>query len=116
MMNVRARLARANLRRRRVPGYYRGTNSTFQLAEILSVKYAAIGPVALHLPQRVETNDDLAKLFPKWDLDLIYSKTGIQKRHIAEPDECASDLGVAAAERLFTDYKVDRASIDFVLF
>jgi len=80
------------------------------------VKFAAIGPVAFHLPARVETNDDLAKLFPKWDLDLIYSKTGIQKRYIAEPDECASDLGVAAAERLFSDYKIDRASIDFVLF
>lgn len=80
------------------------------------MKFAAIGPVAFHLPARVETNDDLAKLFPKWDLDLIYSKTGIQQRYIAEPDECASDLGVAAAEKLLSDYKIDRASIDFVLF
>jgi 3-oxoacyl-[acyl-carrier-protein] synthase-3 len=68
------------------------------------------------LPERVETNDHLAALFPKWDLDLIYSKTGIRSRHIAAPDECASDLGVAAAEKLFATEGIDRDSIDFLLF
>jgi 3-oxoacyl-[acyl-carrier-protein] synthase-3 len=79
------------------------------------LKYAAIGPIAIHLPQRVETNDELRALFPKWDLDLIYSKTGIESRHIAAPDECASDLGVAAAQKLFAEHGVDPASIDFLL-
>jgi 3-oxoacyl-[acyl-carrier-protein] synthase-3 len=64
----------------------------------------------------VETNDDLAKLFPRWDLETIYSKTGIRSRHIAAPGECASDLGVAAAEKLFADHGIDRSSIDFLLF
>jgi 3-oxoacyl-[acyl-carrier-protein] synthase III len=81
-----------------------------------TVKYATIGPIAIHLPERVETNDDLQKLFPKWDLDLIYSKTGVQSRHVAAEGECASDLGVAAAERLFKDHDVDPGSIDFLLF
>jgi 3-oxoacyl-[acyl-carrier-protein] synthase-3 len=80
------------------------------------VKYAAIGPIAIHFPERVETNDDLGMLFPKWDLDAIYSKTGIQARHIAAPEECASDLGVAAAEKLFATHNIDRDSIDFLLF
>ena len=80
------------------------------------MKYAAIGPIAIYLPERVETNEELQKLFPKWDLELIYSKTGVQTRHIAEPDVCASDLGVAAAEKLFADYRIDRDSIDFMLF
>jgi 3-oxoacyl-[acyl-carrier-protein] synthase-3 len=80
------------------------------------VQYASIGPVAIHLPERVETNDELAKLFPRWDLDLIYSKTGIRSRHIAAPDECSSDLGVAAAEKLFATHAIDRSSIDFLLF
>lgn len=80
------------------------------------MKYAAVGPIAVHLPERVETNDELAALFPKWDLDLIYSKTGIRSRHIAAPDECASDLGVAAAEKLFATCEVERDSIDFLLF
>ncbi len=78
--------------------------------------YAAIGPIAVHLPEKVETNDELQQLFPKWDLDLIYSKTGIQTRHIAADGECASDLGVAAAEKLFAENNIDRSSIDFLLF
>lgn len=77
---------------------------------------AAIGPIAIHLPDRVEDNDFLRAQYPKWDMDLIYEKTGIQKRHIAAPGECASDLGVAAAEKLFAEYEIDRSSIDFLLF
>lgn len=80
------------------------------------MQYASIGPIAIHLPERVETNDDLAKLFPRWDLELIYSKTGIRSRHIAAPEECSSDLGVAAAEKLFATHAIDRSSIDFLLF
>jgi len=80
------------------------------------VKYAAIGPIAIHLPERVETNEHLAAEFPQWDLDLIYAKTGIRARHIAAPDECASDLGLAAAEKLFREHNIDRATIDFLLF
>lgn len=80
------------------------------------MKYAAIGPIAVHFPAGIETNDQLRAEFPKWDMDLIYSKTGIHTRHVAAPDECASDLGVAAAERLFAEHGVDRNSIDFLLF
>jgi len=81
-----------------------------------AVKYAAIGPIAVHLPERVETNEQLGAEFPQWDLDLIYAKTGILSRHIAAPDECASDLGVAAAEKLFKSQNIDPASVDFLLF
>jgi 3-oxoacyl-[acyl-carrier-protein] synthase III len=80
------------------------------------MKYAAIGPVAIHLPEKVEDNNFLGSQFPKWDMDLIFAKTGIRQRHIAAPGECASDLGVAAAEKLFTEYKIDRGTIDFLLF
>ena len=79
------------------------------------MKYAAIGPIAVHLPQRVETNAQLKAEFPGWDMDLIYEKTGIAARHIAAPDECASDLAVAAANRLFAEHGVDPQSIDFTL-
>jgi 3-oxoacyl-[acyl-carrier-protein] synthase-3 len=80
------------------------------------VQYAAIGPIAIHLPQKVESNDDLQAEFPNWNLELIYAKTGIRARHIAAPDECASDLGVAAAEKLFAEHKIDRSTIDYLLF
>ncbi|MDA0657695.1 MAG: ketoacyl-ACP synthase III [Planctomycetota bacterium] len=80
------------------------------------MNYAAIGPIVSFLPPRVETNEQLAQEFPDWDVDLIARKTGILQRHIADPDVCSSDLGVAAAQRLFQRYEIDPASIDFLLF
>ncbi len=80
------------------------------------VKYASLGPIAIHYPERAETNDQLQQEFPNWDMDLIYSKTGIATRYIAAPGECASDLGVRAAEKLFSEHQIDPSSIDFLLF
>jgi len=78
--------------------------------------FASIGPISVYLPETVESNDRLGEEFPKWNMEMIYAKTGIRARHVAAPNQCASDLGVAAAERLFAEYGVDRRSIDFLLF
>ena len=77
--------------------------------------YASIGPIAIHFPERVETNDDLAAEFPQWNLPVIAEKTGILQRYVAAENECASDLGVAAAEKLFQTNNVDPTSVDFTL-
>ena len=76
---------------------------------------AAIGPIAVHLPQRVETNEQLQDEFPDWNMELIASKTGIYARHIAEDHETSADLAVTAAEKLFAENGIDRKSIDFLL-
>ena len=77
--------------------------------------YAALGPISVHFPETVETNDQLAVDFPEWNVPLISSKTGIHQRYLAQPDECASDLGVKAARKLFEEYDIDPGSIDFLL-
>ena len=77
--------------------------------------HAELGPIAVHLPEFVETNEMLAEQYPRWDLDLIAEKTGIQQRHIAAPEQTASDLSVLAAEKLISEQKIDRNEIDFVL-
>jgi len=69
--------------------------------------------IETHLPPFVLTNDDLAKDFPDWPAAKILAKTGIKERRIVT-DECASDLAVAAAEKLLTKY--DRNKIGFLLF
>ena len=78
--------------------------------------YAQIGPIAVQLPDRIETNQQLQDFFPNWDLKLIEDKTGIQQRHIAAEGETSSDLAVAATRKLFEQHQIDPASIDFVLF
>ena len=80
------------------------------------VSYASIGPVAVYLPDKVETNEYLQSENPNWDLSVIESKTGIRQRHIAAEGECSSDLGVAAAEKLFAEHNIDPQSIDYILF
>ena len=77
--------------------------------------YAQIGPIVIHLPERVETNKMLQEQFPRWDLTLIEEKTGIQQRHIAAPDETASDLAFKAAAKLFETVGVSPDSFDFLL-
>ena len=50
-----------------------------------------------HLPERVVTNDELARLVDTSD-EWIYARTGIRERRIAAEDEKTSALGAAAAE------------------
>ena len=40
------------------------------------MQFAAIGPIAIYLPEKVEDNDFLGAQFPKWDMPLIQKKTG----------------------------------------
>ena len=51
-----------------------------------------------HLPERVVTNDDLAKFVDTSD-EWIVERTGIRQRHQARDDEPVSDLAVAAARK-----------------
>jgi 3-oxoacyl-[acyl-carrier-protein] synthase III len=77
---------------------------------------AAIKAIASFLPAGTLTNAQLADELGDWDAHEILEKTGIAVRHVAAPDECASDLGVAAAQRLFESGACAREDIDFLLF
>ncbi len=76
---------------------------------------AAIRAVDYVLPQEVLTTNDLAAKYPDWNVPKIDEQTGIHERHIAGPEECASDLGAAAAEKLFSSGICQRESIDYLL-
>ncbi|MCC9603455.1 ketoacyl-ACP synthase III [Stieleria sp. JC731] len=78
--------------------------------------HACLGPISVHLPERVETNEQLQEQFPNWDLPLIEEKTGIRQRHIAGESETSSDLAVQASQKLFAEHGIDPGSIDFLLF
>ncbi|MFN5767865.1 MAG: ketoacyl-ACP synthase III [Pirellulaceae bacterium] len=77
--------------------------------------FAQIGPIAVHYPSRVETNAQLAAEHPQWNIEEIAAKTGVEQRYIAAPDETSADLAVAAAEKLFREFGIDRSQCDFVL-
>jgi 3-oxoacyl-[acyl-carrier-protein] synthase-3 len=77
---------------------------------------AFIRAISTFFPEKVLTNAELIKDFPEWSDKKIRSKIGISQRHIASENECASDLAVGAAENLFTEHRIDRQEIDFLLF
>jgi 3-oxoacyl-[acyl-carrier-protein] synthase-3 len=67
-----------------------------------------------YLPQRVLTNDELARMVDTSD-DWIVQRTGIRERHIAAPGELTSDIGLNAARAALADAGVDADDIDLIV-
>ena len=78
--------------------------------------FSKITAIAYHLPERILSDSDIARLHPEWDIARISRKTGIVERRRAGEDETALDLGVKAAERLFEENALSRELIDAVVF
>ncbi|HEX3142685.1 MAG TPA: ketoacyl-ACP synthase III [Pyrinomonadaceae bacterium] len=77
---------------------------------------AALTAIKSFLPENKLTNEQLAEQFGDWHASQILSKTGVAVRGVAGPDECASDLGVKAAQRLFESRVCAPEEIDFLIF
>jgi 3-oxoacyl-[acyl-carrier-protein] synthase-3 len=67
-----------------------------------------------YAPERILTNDDLAKMVDTSD-EWIRARSGIRERRIAAPDEATSDLAIAAATRALEDAGVAASEIDLVV-
>jgi 3-oxoacyl-[acyl-carrier-protein] synthase III len=76
---------------------------------------AAILQVASAVPSSTLDNRALAAGGSGWTAEAIEAKTGIALRHVAGAGEFASDLAVAAAERLLATNARDRDEIDYVI-
>ena len=79
-------------------------------------KKAVIKAIKSYLPPTKLTNEDLARKFPDWDIDKTFQNTGVAVRSIAAPDQCTSDLGIIAAEKLFQSGICKPEEIDFLIF
>ena len=77
--------------------------------------YAALKAVEYHLPERTLDNEALAAEFPDWNVEKIYSKTGIAVRHIAGENETALDLAERAALKLFASGAAGPGDIDALI-
>ncbi len=70
--------------------------------------------IEYYLPEKILTNDQLAKEFSDWSSDKIEKKVGIKERHIVKEDETALDLALKAGKKILKNY--DKDKIDFLLF
>ncbi len=75
---------------------------------------AAILGLGMHVPPKVLTNDDLARLVDTSN-EWIVERTGIRSRHVAEPDQAASDLAVPAAEAALAEAGVAASDLDLII-
>ena len=80
----------------------------------MAVIRSVIRGVGAHLPKRIMTNADLAKIVDTSD-EWIVERTGIRARHIADQDELTSDLGIAAAKQAIVRAGIDPVDIDLVI-
>ena len=76
----------------------------------------AILGVGHHVPSKVVTNDDLAKMFETSD-EWIQQRTGIKERRYIDHVPCGpSDLAVPAVQMACERAKVDVSEIDAIIF
>ncbi len=77
---------------------------------------AIIRDIAYYLPEKEIDNDILVKSMGlDWSAEDIFKKTGIRVRHITNEDQCASDIGIEAARKLFATGVCKAEDIDFLL-
>jgi 3-oxoacyl-[acyl-carrier-protein] synthase-3 len=76
--------------------------------------YARIAGTGSYLPEKVLTNDDLAKLVDTSD-EWIAARTGIRERHVAAEGETTGDLAYHAAVRALEAAGVDASELDLIV-
>ena len=55
---------------------------------------------------QTETLEDLKRINPEWDIDLIFSKVGVYERYLCSDDETAYDLALEAGKAMFLQHEV----------
>ncbi|MBS0250197.1 MAG: ketoacyl-ACP synthase III [Proteobacteria bacterium] len=80
----------------------------------MAILRSVIRGVGAHLPKRVVTNDDLAKIVDTNDA-WIRERSGIVERHIADEKELTSELGAAAAKQALIRAGIDPIDIDLIV-
>jgi len=77
-------------------------------------RYSRVAGTGSYLPEKVLTNADLEKLVDTSD-EWIRTRTGIERRHIAAPDETSSSLAEHAARRALKAAGQTPADVDFIV-
>jgi 3-oxoacyl-[acyl-carrier-protein] synthase-3 len=75
---------------------------------------AGILSIGSYTPQRVVTNDDLAKVVDTND-EWIFQRTGIRQRRYARPDEFTSDMAIEATKVALQRAELTPDKVDYIL-
>jgi 3-oxoacyl-[acyl-carrier-protein] synthase-3 len=81
------------------------------MTSIIKVGIAGTGS---HVPERVMSNDDFARIIDTSD-EWIAQRTGIRERRFVAEGECTSDLSYEAAQRALADAGVEASDVDLII-
>ena len=76
--------------------------------------YSRIAGTGSYLPEKVLTNFDLEKIVETTD-EWIRTRTGIERRHVAAPEETTCDMAEQAARRAMESAGVGPEEIDLIV-
>ncbi|MEO8003864.1 MAG: beta-ketoacyl-ACP synthase III [Betaproteobacteria bacterium] len=76
--------------------------------------YSRIIGTGSYLPEKIVTNDDLARIVDTSD-EWIRTRSGIRSRHVAAEGQLASDLALPAAQRAMQAAGVTGSQIDLII-
>lgn len=82
--------------------------------QLNSLSTVSIVGTGVYLPERVVTNDDLAKIVDTND-EWIYSRTGMRERRLARDDQATSDLAAEAAKAALADAGISADEVDLLI-
>lgn len=78
------------------------------------MRYARITGTGSYLPQKVLTNDDLAKMVDTSN-EWIVERTGIHRRHIITENETTSSMALAASKEALLNAGITAADLDLII-
>jgi 3-oxoacyl-[acyl-carrier-protein] synthase-3 len=77
---------------------------------------AHITAIDYYLPEKVVTSAQLKQEFGDALSNSLIQKLGIEKRHVIDEGMPGPELALKAAEKLIENYKIDKASIDGLIY
>ena len=83
---------------------------------ICRLKNVAISAISTYLPPNVLEMDTLSQLFGEDKVKVIRNATGVDRVHVADAGQTASDECFEAAQLLFEKEGLDRSSVNGLIF
>ena len=84
---------------------------------LVSYNNVGISALAACVPSRIINNYEYdLDIWPKEEVKKVVDKVGVFERRFVDENTCASDLCLAAAEKLIADNDIDRSEIDLLVF
>jgi len=80
----------------------------------MTEKIARIAGIGSYLPERVMTNEEMARLVDTSD-EWIRERTGIRQRHMAADNESTSDLAEKAARKALENAGIAPSDVDLII-